>query len=479
MTDTTQEQRTSWGTKINYGIGAMGKSLSNGLTGRLTVYLLTVLHVPKAFLAPFLFCERIFDGVNDLYMGVVIDNTHSRFGKFRPWIAVGAITNALITVLLFARPAALGNGVFGLLYVAVTYVLWDLTYTMVDVSYYALIPALSSSPKQRDQLSAIPRVFSGVIGIVSAFNMSIIEKIGGGSDEAAMLKGFLLYAVFTSAVYILTSVYCAIMVKDPGVALRMNAKDLAAAQKNAAPERFTLRRAAAILLDNGQALVVVGVMILFNLACNLTNGMSQYYFMFVIGSKNQLGFFSIILGAAQGVGLFVFPALSRVFGRKIVYAASFLMPCAGYLIMAITGQAFPRQFIPLAVSAFAAFIGYGSMSVMQSVMLADAVDYGEHKTGQRNEGIIFSMLTFLSKLAGAFSELITMLVFFAVQFGGEDANTATPEAVKGIMFLMYVLPPVILLAALLLYKTKYKLTPEMMERVNRELRERKKELPLA
>jgi len=175
------------------------------------------------------------------------------------------------------------------------------------------------------------------------------------------------------------------------------------------------------------------------------------------------------------VGLFLFPVISGWLGRKKVYSGTLLLPCLGYIAMAIVTYTVPAQsiFIPLAAATFATCIGYGSMSVMQSVMLADGVDYGEYETGHRNEGIIFSMLTMLSKLAGAFSSLATMITFSVVKFGGQDAVEATPLAQKGISFLMFILPPILLLAAFALYRGGYKLTPERMAQVKDELEARK------
>jgi len=464
------EQRASWATKINYGIGATGKGMSYGLYGKIELFLLTVLRIKKSWLMPLIFIEKIWDGVNDVMMGVVIDNTRGKWGKFRPWCAVGALTNAFMVVATFGPPGALRSHPVGLfVYVVIFYLLWDMTYTMVDVAYYAMIPALSSTPQERDQFAMIPRLFSGVAGVPMAFTMSIAEKIGTGEGEAAWGSGLLRLAVITSAIYAVTSVYSAAMTKERRLPL------LALPEKER--EKFSLLDALKILWNNKQVLVVVGVMILFNMAANLTNGAGGYYFLFVIRNTDREGMLNLLKGAANAVGLFLFPLVSGRLGRKKVYAGTLLLPCLGYIAMAIVNRTVPMQsiFIPLAAATFLACIGYGSMSVMQSVMLADGVDYGEYETGRRNEGIIFSMLTMLSKLAGAFSSLATMLTFMVVKFGGEDATEATPLAQKGISFLMFVLPPLLLLCAYALYKTSYKLTPERMAQVKESLEARKRE----
>ena len=455
-----REEKLGLAVKINYGLGTIGATLSYGVAySRASFYLLTVLRLSKSFLAPMFFLARIWDGFNDLIMGTLIDNTRSKLGKFRPWIIAGALSNAIVAVGLLWKPPGV-NGVWLYIYITIMYLLWDATYTMIDVGYYSMIPALSLQQKERDQIAMIPRIFAGAIGAVNAFALQIMDALGGTTE---VNTGFFRYALLTSAIYLACSLYSASMVKERVRPVREDR------------ERFSLRQALKILFGNDQALVIVGIMILFNLANNLTNGAAQYYFLFVMGSKDQLSFFTIIMGVSLAIGLLGFPLFTKWFGRDRVYRASLFMPCAGYLLMAIANAFAPGSSIAFFATAFVMSMGFGSMSVMQNVMLADAVDYGEYKNGTRNEGIIFSMLTLLSKLSGAFCELITMFVFSLVKFGGEDAVEATPGAVFSFKFLMYILPPIILLGALWLYARKFRLKPALMEKITAELLERRRE----
>ncbi len=466
------EEKLSWATKINYGIGAMGKSLSYGIAGKNHYFYQHVLHMHMGFLSVLYFFGRLWDGVNDLLMGTIIDNTHSKHGKFRPWIALGALTNAFVTVGMLWEPGAQLNRTFLAVMVVFFYVLWDITYTMIDVGYYAMIPALSMNRNERDQLSMIPRVFSGVMGIVGAFQNKILQTVGGGEEPPAMAKGIFFYAVVSSAVYLITSLYSAAVVKEPGYDTpKLN------------QEKFTLKQAANILLHNDQALITVGVMILFNWAANLMNGGADNYFLWVLRDTTSQGFFNILMGAAGAIGIFAFTILNRAvirrrgkeyaFGRKRTYLSTFLVPCVAYIAMAAADRFAPGALIPFTISAFFAQIGYGSMGVMQGVMLADAVDYGEYNTGTRNEGIIFSTLTMLSKLAKAFGDLTGALTAWITKFGGQYKSVVTPLAIKGIKALLYQLPPILLVLALLLYLSRFRLHPERMDEIQAELRARK------
>lgn len=457
------KEKISWRTMLDYGIGTIGKSLSFGLAnGKIMYYLVTTLRMSKRILTPMFFFGRIWDGFTDLVMGTVIDNTHTRLGKFRPWILFGAVSNALVSVGLFWKPPG-AEGAALLVYIIIMYLLWGLTYTMVDVSYYALIPAMTMNTQERDKISMIPRIFGGGIGIVSAFILQIIDGLGGREEANT---GFLYYALITSGLYILTSVYSGVRVKENST--------MAAAQEKQ-QEKFSLGQALRILIHNDQVIIVVIMMLLYSLANNLTNGAAVFYFEFAIENVDYYSYFVIIMGASQAIGLFGFPFFSKWFGRDWVYRISILLPVAGYLLMNVVGAAFPSQFIPLAIAGFITGAGVGSMSVMQNVMLADAVDYGEYLNGTRNEGIIFSMLTLLGKVAGAFTDLIMLIAFSIARFGGEDAVTATPAAITSFKLLMYVIPPIILIITFLLYQARFRLKPAFMQDIAAELQRRRGE----
>ncbi len=453
-------------TMVEYGIGTIGKSLSYGLTsGKILYYLVNVLRMDKRFLTPMFTILRLWDGVTDLIMGMLIDKTKSRLGKFRPWILLGAVSNAIVAVFMFYKPSGV-NGAGLMLYVMFMYLMLDVTYTMVDVGYWAMIPALTLNSRERDAVSMIPRVFGGVAGFVTAFFFQIVDNIGGREVNG----GFLNYALLTSAAYIATSVYSGIRVKE-----RVQAPPQM-------EEAYSLRKAVKVLAGNKQILVVVTIMILFNLANNLTNETAAFYFQYIFGAQPNIGekytgmlsMYNIMMGASQAIGLLGFPFFSRWFGRTRVYIGSMALPFIGYLVMNLVGVVAPGSFIPFAAAAFLMSAGFGSMGVMQNVMLADAVDYSEYQSGERNEGTIFSTLTFLSKVASSLSYFIVLTTFSAVNFGGEDAvENPSSAALFSFRFLMYMLPPLILLATMLVYRSKFKLKPDLMQTVTTEIQRRR------
>jgi len=457
--------------KLEYGLGTVGKSLSYGLiSGRIMYYFNNVLKVNQSFAASLFLFGRLWDGINDLLMGTVIDNTKSRLGKFRPWILIGSVTNAIVVVGMFYYRPGISAGAL-MVYLTIMYLLQDATYTMVDVGYWSMIPALSLDPRERESISLVPRLCSGAAGIIFMFAPQIMDTLGG-MDE--LNQGFLKYALSSSCVYIATSVYSGIRVKER-VEPPKEQKD-----------SFSLPQAAKTLFGNKQALVVAVMMILFNLGNNLTGEAAQFYFLNVLDDeKNLLTIFTALMGVGSFIGLAGFPLLSKKMGRHKVYIASLAAPLVGYAIMVPCLQLLPNpslqsiaSILPLVVSVIFTSAGYGSMGVMQNVMLADAVDYGEYETGQRNEGIIFSTLTLISKVAAGLGSATTMNVFRIVKFGGNYSTDtrSNPRAVFGIKFSMSMLPPLIVAIALFLYFKYFKLKPEFMEQVSGEIQRRRTEV---
>lgn len=457
LKERAENKAMTLGEKASFGLGPIGKNMCSSLVygSFLSLYFMQTLGISPAYLSVMFLLCRIWDGVNDLFMGAIIDATHSKFGKFRPWIFFGALTNAACTILIYWDPGFRGIPMY--IYVTVLYLLCDLTFTMIDVAYWALIPALTLDRKERDQVSVIPRLTGAIGGAVSAFTLNIVDALGGKGSNA----GFLKYALITSVVYIATSTLCAANTKERVLSVK------------ASEEKFSLIKAAKILFANDQALTVVVIMLLFNAASCVTGAVMMYYFIYVLDSESFFGTFGILTGVIQGIGLLGFPLLSKIVNRNKVYLIAYLMPIVGYALMAAVGSMNSFNMILFIVVSSLIYIAYGAMGVMENVMLADAVDYGEWKTGERNEGIIFSMLTFLSKIANGISSGLTFAVFAIVGFNAEAETAPTPQAVVSFKVLLFAVPVVFLILAAVVHKFKFKLKPELTAQINDELHARR------
>lgn len=113
--------------------------------------------IDTAFVGNLFLVARVWDAFNDPMMGFVVDNTRTKWGKFRPWILIGTVLNAIVLVFMFTKPSGLeGTGMY--IYFSVVYILWGMTYTVMDIPYWSMLPSLSSTKKERDSMSVIPRI---------------------------------------------------------------------------------------------------------------------------------------------------------------------------------------------------------------------------------------------------------------------------------------------------------------------------------
>ena len=144
------------------------------------IYFTDVLKVSPGFVGIVFFVAKLWDAFNDLFMGMIVDNTRSRFGKFVPWLVIGTLVNSVVFVVLFTDFKLTGTSLC--IFVAVIYVLWGMTYTIMDIPYWSVIPNLTSDPHEREVVSVLPRIFAsiGQSLVIAGFGVQIIAALGGG-----------------------------------------------------------------------------------------------------------------------------------------------------------------------------------------------------------------------------------------------------------------------------------------------------------
>ncbi|MDR3313554.1 MAG: glycoside-pentoside-hexuronide (GPH):cation symporter [Oscillospiraceae bacterium] len=447
---------------IGYGVGALGMDLSYGLFYTfLSKYLTDVLYIPALFLMVVTFLARIWDGVNDPMMGSIVDNTVSRFGKYRRWILVGSACNAVALALLFWNPGftvAKGQPASpGLLvWVAVMYVLWGMTNTMMDIPYWSMVPSLTSDPKQRNLAATVPRAFSGLGQmLIVLLSVRMIESLGGQAGLNA--PGFRRWALLCGGAMVLLML----------VSFTATGRIHALTRTEAPKERFSLRTVLHTLRQNDQLLVFMLVALLHNTGWYLVSGLSTYYFENVWGDLHMVSLFGTLVGAGQAAGLLLLPLLTRWLERNTVIRLAMALSAAGYLGMFLFSAVW--NILPLfAAFGFLGMMGVGCGFVAQTVMLSDIVDYGEYKLGYRADSVVFSMKGFLQK--GAYSiQSLVMYAGLAVTHYNGTLKTQPLSAQHGITVMMFLFPPLLTLAALALFTKKYKLNRAAMEDVAAQL----------
>ncbi len=439
--------------KASYGIGAVGKDMVYALVNSFILYYYnTVLGISATFIGVLFMVARVFDAVNDPFMGILVEKTNTRMGKFRPWLLAGTITNAVVLYFMFAVPKGLsGNGL--LLYVSVAYILWGITYTLMDIPYWSMIPAITESGKDRENISVIARSCAGLgFAIPTALTMVMVRVLGGGDER----RGFALFALFVAVFFVIA---ISITVK--------NVKERAKADRKTA----TIKEMMMSLLHNDQALVVVVAIIMFNASLYLTQQLAVYFFRYDIGNAELFGVFGTVGGIAQILAMMSLPALRRKFRSRQILTGAIVTALAGYVMMFLLGTFGINNLILLCIAAVIIFIGFGLATVLTTIFLADTVDYGEWKNRSRNESVVFSLQTFVVKLASAISVLIAGIGLDLIRLD-TDAATQTADTLLGLRLIMLGIPMIGLTFSIIFFLRKYKLSEQKMAAIKADLKTR-------
>ena len=439
--------------KASYGIGAVGKDLVYALvSGFLLYYYNTVLGISATFIGILFMAARVFDAFNDPLMGVVVEKTHTRFGKFRPWIVVGTLLNAGVLIALFAIPKGLeGNSL--LLYTSVMYVLWGITYTIMDIPYWSMIPAITNSGKERESISVIARSCAGVgFAVPVALTMVIVPMLGG--DD--LRKGFTYFAMIIAVLFIAFISVTVANVKER------------TAPKEKSP---TLKELFNAIAKNDQAIVVVVAIVMFNASLYLTQQLALYFFQFDIGNAALFGIFGTVGGGFQIIAMMFVPLLRKKMSRRTLLKTAISVTLVGYTMLFLMGTFKLTAMWMLSIAAMVIFMGFGVATVLTTIFLADTVDYGEWKMGQRSESVVFSLQTFVVKLASAISVLIAGVGLDLIKLD-VNALSQTASTLFGLRILMIVVPMVGLAASLMFFLKKYRLTETLLDEMAKEVAER-------
>ncbi len=456
--------KSTWIEKIGYGVGAIGLDLSYGLFySYLSYYLSSVLGLKEGFLLLLTPIARIWDGINDPMMGTIVDNTKTKMGKYRPWILIGACCNAIVLALLFTNFGMSGNSIKLYIYIAVMYILWGMTNTMADIPYWSMVPSFTTDTKDRNLVATVARTFSGLgQGIITVMTPIILPMLSSGmtTDKGYSASGFSKWAIICAILLIVFSLSCVLSTKEKHVVYNNN-------------EKFSFKKMFKVIAKNDQLVVFIVFAMISNAGWYLTSGTAVYYFTDVLGDPTKQSMFSMIGAVGSVLGLLVIPILSKWFSKRTIYQISLGMTIVGYVLMFLFG---PVLKITLALDFcyIISSIGIAAMFVSQTVFLADIVDYGEYKTGERNESITFSMKGFLQKLAYTVQTIILFgglkLVDYNSQITSGAVNNTTKSAIGIIAF---GIPPVLVLISLIVFSTKFKIHGELADKVNKYIIEKR------
>ena len=449
---------------LGYGVGAVCLDLSYGMFySYLNKYLTDVLKLSSGFLLILTPIARIWDGINDPMMGSIVDNGKFRMGKYRPWILIGSFFNAIILCLLFNNLFNL-SGVSLYVYIAVMYVFWGMSNTLADIPYWSMVPSFTNDPGERSIIATIARTFSGLgQGIISIGAPILMGAVSVTTDPASGEK------VFDEKTFLVLSLVSAV-----GLILFSTISVSSVREKHTTPsnEKLSFKKIFAVAKNNDQLLIFMLFAMLSNAGFYMISGVGAYYFDVVVGDSSKQSGFNTFGAIGSILGLAVIPIMMKFTSRRNTYKFSLCLAMAGYLGMLLGAKAFDSLTV-MNIAYLIAQIGTASMFVSQTVFLADIVDYGEYKMGFRAESITFSMKGFLQKMAYTLQTIILYSGLSISHYNGDLHSMNPAGAHTSISVMMLVLPMILMLASLLVFTFKFKLTDKKMNEITEYLSKNK------
>ena len=417
-------------------------------------YYQDIIGLSASFVGLILMIARVFDAVNDPFMGILVAKTKSRWGRFRPWLVSGTVLNALVLYALFSAPDLKGAGL--MTFFAVVYILWGVTYTMMDIPFWSMIPAVTSTPADTENLSVIGRTCAGVgFSLISMGTVMAVSLLGGGNERA----GFSRVALFVAVIFVIAEVICAVSMRE---------------RETGEMKTATVKEMFKALFDNDQALVVVLAIVLINSALYITSNLVIYFFKYDMGGENwslNYTMFTTVGGVCQILGMMVlYPLLRKKLTNTAIFKAAIGAAGAGYAILLAICAAGAAGILPLLFIPGALIFGAnGMLSVLTTVFLSNSVDYGEIKSGHREESVIFSMQTFVVKLSSGVSVFIASMGLDLIGLAGNSDSTGpvaeqSAQTILGLRLLMTLIPIALLVTAIVFFIKKFRLSDEVVRR---------------
>ena len=395
--------------RFAYGCGDFGCNIIyTAMSAFLLFYYTDYAGVSAMAVGTIMMISRVFDGISDIIMGVIVDRTHSRFGKARPWILRMCIPFAISGILMFSVPAS-WSSTPKLVYVFITYKLVStVIYTAINVPYSALNALMTQDPYERSVLSIFRNLLAtaGTLTI-NTFTLPLVEYFG--NNASAWTKTFVVFGFVSIAAFLCTFF---------GTKERVRANE---AGEQKVEENVPFVTGIKALFQNKYWIMMTGMLALFFLMYSVNGGATVYYAKDILGDKNLVSTINGIFNIVQILGMFFIAMLVKKFGKRNVFSLGLILDIIGMLVLNFLGGFMPV----IVVSSVIRGIGNACGGATMWAMVSDTIDYGEWKTGYRTEGLVNSACSFGYKIGNGIGSALLGVI---LEVGGYVGNAAAQTA---------------------------------------------------
>lgn len=468
MTETKQRRYVGVKETLLYGVANGGQCIGyNMVRGQLTFFLVTVFGVPAEAVGTMILLMGFWDAFNDPLMGSIVDKTRTRYGKLRPYLIFTPIPLGLITVLFFGGPVFLGDAskITKIIFMSVTYFIWEFFYTIGDIPFWGLSAAISPNPDDRSRVIKSARLISGIIGgIPGLVIIPCVDLARNGVIPLSMAQVFLILGIIAGTVGMLLFSLSGICTKERVV------------QSNDDPKLLDCFR----YLFKNRPLFLLTLSSVIGTVEGIGGTFNTYFYTMSLGI-NSLSILAGIPGTVMG--WLTYPLMTilekRWSSKQIVVRMSFIHATVAVLVFLAGCRYYtnPTVIVPLLmILGVSGSINGSIKAVIPTKMIGETVDYMEWKTGKRNEGMSFSILTFISKLTGSLTTAIAAFIMPLIGLAevGEEMVLDPNSGINTRFWLwglITCIPTVLGLLALIPYKF-YDLEGEKLRTIQEENRKR-------
>lgn len=448
--------KLSMGIKLSYASGDVACNVVFGMVGTLlTLFYTDYVGINPATVGMVMLLSRLFDGVSDLIMGVIVERTKSKWGKSRPWILWMSVPFALSAVLLFTVPNT--TGVLQFIYLFVTYnFCTTVCYTAINLPYGSLSAMMTRVSSERDMLSVVRMGLSPIGKIIAATCTLPIVKLFG-DDQAAWIKTMSIWAVLALILLLVCFFRCEETVK------------IEAKQK--AP-KVPLGKSFSALFKNQYFWAVLVLWMVQSVSFGISGTILPYYCKYIFGNDTWM-YSALFLTETLTLvaGIFACTPLIKKFGKRNIALAGSLIALAGQLIFFFN----PYSFAWMVMSCLTRAIGLAPLNAVVFGMVGDVVEFGQWKTHIRQESLVFAGGSIGTKVgAGLASATMTGLLSAAGYISTSTGSAAQPDSALNMIVNIYKFGPVLIaliaFITLALYKLDKAYPSIMKELIERESR---------